>query len=267
MHSFHCEGWVTVTIGGDLKHCAFIQLKHKVDHGPYYSIEVPSEVKEYVLKNSEMTLWTEITKRWPNPTFTRRSIYHIVANIKRQKWQRHEDEYESAKILLEESKVERPDNPYGIVESLDNLPNVDGYSAIAFSLPKVLAEWGGKVREIALDSAWNTNGSRYELYALLGELYGSGCPLGYLLLQSPKEGEAGVKQRFISCFLEHFKTHYGLDPSFTLTDKNLSEINAFLETYPNAKHQLCFWHALRAIKTRLSILRRQPKYYNVTEAY
>jgi hypothetical protein len=53
---------------------------------------------------------------------------------------------------------------------------------------------------------------------------------------------------------------------FTLTDKDMSEINAFLAKFPNAKHQLCFWHCLRAIKTRLSILRRRPKFYDVLEA-
>ena len=46
----------------------------------------------------------------------------------------------------------------------------------------------------------------------------------------------------------------------------MSEINAFLAKFPNAKHQLCFWHCLRAIKTRLSILRRRPKFYDVLEA-
>lgn len=55
-------------------------------------------------------------------------------------------------------------------------------------------------------------------------------------------------------------------PIITLTDKDFSEINAFLSVFPMAKHQLCFWHALRAVKTRLSILRRRPKFYDVKEA-
>jgi hypothetical protein len=33
-------------------------------------------------------------------------------------------------------------------------------------------------------SSGNTNGSRYEVYALLGEVSGSGMLLGYLLIQS-----------------------------------------------------------------------------------
>jgi hypothetical protein len=112
----------------------------------------------------------------------------------------------------------------------------------------------------------NTNGSNYEVYALLGEVYGSGCPLGYLLLQSSTDGEPGGKERFITELLSHFNQEWELKAIITLTDKDFSEINAFLAVYPNAKHQLCFWHCLRAIKTRLSILRRRPKFYDVLEA-
>jgi hypothetical protein len=97
-------------------------------------------------------------------------------------------------------------------------------------------------------------------------VYGSGCPLGYLLLQSPKSGDEGVKEQYIHAFLEHFKKQYMLSPSFTHSDKDPSEINAFLKAFPSAKHQLCFWHCLRAVKQRLSILRRHPRFYNVTEA-
>jgi hypothetical protein len=89
--------------------------------------------------------------------------------------------------------------------------------------------------------------------------------LGYLLLRS-SGGETGGKERFIADVLEYFKKKWNFRPLFTLTDKDLSEINAFLKVFPNAKHQLCFWHCLRAIKTRLSILRRHPKYYDVKEA-
>jgi MULE transposase domain len=105
-----------------------------------------------------------------------------------------------------------------------------------------------------LDSAWNTNGSTYELYALLGEVCGSGCPLGYLLLHSSDQGDSGGKEWFIAKLLSYFKNTWDLQPIITLTDKDFSEINAFLKTFPDAKHQLCFWHCLQAIKTWLAIL-------------
>ncbi len=113
----------------------------------------------------------------------------------------------------------------------------------------------------------NTNGSNFEVYALLGKLAGSGCPLGYVLIQSSAgNGGPGGKECYIKKLLAHFKNTWALKPIITLTDKDMSEINAFLDFFLTAKHQLCFWHCLRAIKTRLSILRQRPKFYNVKEA-
>ncbi|KAF5366172.1 hypothetical protein D9758_005759 [Tetrapyrgos nigripes] len=262
MHTFDCKGWLRITVFDDAK-SALVRLQHEDDHILYDGSDVPSNVKDYVEKNFKMStnaLWSEILQSYPNPLFKRRSIASIAADVRRSQWCRDPDELKSARIILEESKAH---SLWSICEA--NLPTVDGYSGIAFSLPDVLQRFGGTVREVSLDSAWNTNGSRYELYALLGEVYGSGCPLGFLLLQSPQKGDAGVKEDYILCFLEHFKTKYALDPLFTLSDKDLSEINAFLKAFPSSKHQLCFWHCLRAVKQRLSILRRPPKFYDVTK--
>jgi hypothetical protein len=111
----------------------------------------------------------------------------------------------------------------------------------------------------------NTNGARFEVFALLGEIYGSGLPLGYLLIQS-NIGEPGAKEQFLSRFLSFIHDHWNLRIIFTLTDKDWSEINSFRATIPDAKHQLCYWHSVRAVKTRLSILRRAPGPYNAKAA-
>lgn len=111
----------------------------------------------------------------------------------------------------------------------------------------------------------NTNGSRYEVYALLGETYGSGLPLGYVLIRLDNAAP-GAKERSIRALLRYIRKMWKIRAIVTLTDKDWGEINAFLAEYPEAKHQLCFWHCLRAIKKRLSILRRAPAHYNVGEA-
>ena len=46
-----------------------------------------------------------------------------------------------------------------------------------------------------------------------------------------------------------------------------SEINAMSNVWPAAKHQLCFWHSLRAIKQRLSKNKDTPASYNAAEAH
>lgn len=44
----------------------------------------------------------------------------------------------------------------------------------------------------------------------------------------------------------------GIDPEFTLSDKDKSDINALRTVWPNAKHHLCIWDVLRAIRHRLA---------------
>jgi hypothetical protein len=112
----------------------------------------------------------------------------------------------------------------------------------------------------------NTNGSRFELYAILGEVYGSGLPLGYILVQS-NGPESGGKEKVLREFLHYLKKSWNLRIIITLSDKDWSEINAFQAEFPEAKHQLCFWHALRSVKKRLSILRRAPAHYDVEAAH
>lgn len=78
--------------------------------------------------------------------------------------------------------------------------------------------------------------------------------------------DPGVKEKFLSRFVSYIRDHWNLRIIFTLTDKDWSEINSFLATIPDAKHQLCYWHSIRAVKTRLSILRRAPGPYNAKAA-
>lgn len=57
----------------------------------------------------------------------------------------------SANILLNEASQPKSAPNKFEVETIP-LPNEDGFSAIAFALPDVLKQWGGKIREISLDS-------------------------------------------------------------------------------------------------------------------
>ena len=75
-----------------------------------------------------------------------------------------------------------------------------------------------------------------------------------------------AKYQCLEAFLDYFREKAGLRPIFTLSDKDWSEINALAAKFPEAKHQLCFWHALKAIKRRLAVLRCMPGPYNMPEA-
>lgn len=90
--------------------------------------------------------------------------------------------------------------------------------------------------------------------------------MGYLLVKATGDPAEGSKRKVIEAFLEHFRDRWKLVVKVTLSDKDWSEIGACQRIFPEAKHQLCFWHCLRAVKKRLAILRRQPGPYNVAEA-
>lgn len=90
-------------------------------------------------------------------------------------------------------------------------------------------------------------------------------PLGFLLIRS-NNGEEGGLAEYLAEFLTYFKVNWKLDARVTHTDKNWSEINACRRVFPTSKHQLCFWHALRAVKTHLSTLQRAPAHYNADAA-
>lgn len=111
-----------------------------------------------------------------------------------------------------------------------------------------------------------TNRAGYEVYALLGEAYGSGLPIGYVFLKATGEPAPHSKQSVLETFLRHFRDEKKIKAIVTLSDMDWSETNASRAVFPEAKHQLCLWHCIKAVKTRLAILRRQPAHYSWEEA-
>jgi hypothetical protein len=73
-------------------------------------------------------------------------------------WKRDPDELKSAQMLLDEFTAPEPTPTSGDKEPLYTIEQIPlasqpGFTAIAFALPKLLREVGGRVRELALDSA------------------------------------------------------------------------------------------------------------------
>ncbi len=92
-----------------------------------------------------------------------------------------------------------------------------------------------------------TNAAGYELYSLVAELNGCAIPLAFLFTTSDGTAAKGTKDLMLQDFLDFIVKHC---PSicFTDSDKETSEINAFEVKIPHAKHQLCYWHAIRYIE-------------------
>jgi len=61
----------------------------------------------------------------------------------------------------------------------------------------------------------------------------------------------GAKDRMLQGVIGHISIRCP-NIRFTLSDKDISEINAFRARIPAAKHQLCYWHAIRYIGDHLA---------------
>lgn len=85
----------------------------------------------------------------PKPAYNRKAIYQLWSDHASQQWKRDADEVVSAKILIDEAAKD-PSSLY-TVESIP-LHEEEGFTAIAFALPEMILQWGGRIREIALDS-------------------------------------------------------------------------------------------------------------------
>lgn len=91
----------------------------------------------------------------PIPTFQRKAVMQMWREDTQTAWKRDDDEVKSARILLEEAaKRSEDDKKRGLYSiSQIDLPQEDGFTALAFTLPDLLNDWGGVIRELQLDSA------------------------------------------------------------------------------------------------------------------
>ena len=111
----------------------------------------------------------------------------------------------------------------------------------------------------------NTNKNHMELFAGVADMLGEGLPLAYLFISTKADAAPHTKQTALIAWMGAIRA-LGIDPEFTLSDKDQSEINALKHVWPQAKHQLCLWHILRALKRRLS-QNQNPGSYSALEAH
>ncbi len=207
--------------------------------------------------------------------FKEKSVYYYWHVVSRDEWRFADDPVDSAREFISERGKEHQ------VALLDVTP-APGVRVVAFQVTDFMEACGKSPRELAMDSTckyrWNnmlscclpsnavgTNGNNCELFAAVSAVKGSGIPLAYCLIQTSDQAGKGAKEATLQSFLDQLKK-LGVNPEYTLSDKDWSEINAMRAVWPNAKHQLCFWHALRALKQRMSKNKDTPAPYNPSDA-
>ena len=96
-----------------------------------------------------------------------------------------------------------------------------------------------------------TNALGFEVYAIIGQINGTGFPMVYLFLDNVKKDD-GIRTTILLEFFKQLQNRGLQNPEFFLTDKDWAQINAALSAWPNIKIQLCLWHLKRAVKKRLA---------------
>ncbi|CDO74382.1 hypothetical protein BN946_scf184816.g5 [Trametes cinnabarina] len=267
---FACGGWLHLVLS-DKTDIIELRLSHGQAHLPYVDILLPEEWRAYIAANARDhmagQIWRHIvrvederrreTSKSPIP-FRAKAVYYHWLLACRKDWKLHPNPVVSAQRFLEQHG-----DQYHL--KLINLEGEPGTEAVAFYVEDFVQGWAAHTQELAMDSTWNTNGGNFELFATIADANGSGVPLAFMFIRTSDGATMGAKQRMLERFLTALRD-LGIQPEFTLTDKDWSEINAMRAVWPKAKHQLCFWHALHALKQRLCKNKDTPAPYDAVAA-
>ncbi|TDL17450.1 hypothetical protein BD410DRAFT_776119 [Rickenella mellea] len=254
MTRYDCEGWLRVTVSDDMPDTVRVRIRHHSAHGKYTDIAIPDNIKELISQMSNSVpsqIWDRILQENPDTELTRKQIYAHWTHINKNKWRLHENQVESAHAVMK--KFDGKD-----IEIIP-VKEEKGIAVMAFGLKEILENYGHSIAEVAMDSTWKTNAVGHELYAAVGEANGRALPLAFVFTTSTGEAAPNAKDRMLGDVLEWLAKRCP-NIIFTLSDKDQSEINAFRAKIRNAKHQLCYWHAIKYLEERLAEDKAPAKY-------
>ncbi len=227
-------------------------ILHHLPHSQYVDIHLTPAVLEFINARVETRTPSEIYQdllqsRIPGiERVTENQVYYQWQQANAAMWKRDADPFVSATSLLAEREQSYGYNTY-----------VSGRTrGFAIYIRKSMATLASEAKELAVDATYGTNNAGMQLFAVLAELDGTGVPLAYLFLETLPlaDGSKNTDRGALTHVLEQFLTPVkaaGFDPTFFGCDKDTSEIAAIQQVWPTTTIQLCFWHAKRAIQTKL----------------
>ncbi|KIJ31165.1 hypothetical protein M422DRAFT_186329 [Sphaerobolus stellatus SS14] len=242
---YPCKGKLLVTVNPKVTDAVRIRIEHHLAHQHYVDISLTEEMKDIIeeMKDSPASMiWTRIVRELPKNEVTQDQVYAYWTSLNEDAWRLDSDQVKSAIAVL--SRAE--DIDVNIIPTRKE----DGISIFAFALKEIIDSFGPQVTEIAMDSTWKTNAAGYELYAVVAEAAGRSLPLAFAFVSTDGTAMKGAKDRALQDVLSWLKIKCP-NVAFTLSDKDTSEINAFAAVFEKAKHQLCYWHAIRYLEERL----------------
>ncbi|KIJ33967.1 hypothetical protein M422DRAFT_182641 [Sphaerobolus stellatus SS14] len=245
MDRFKCGGKLNITVNPSVRDAVRVKLTHRCPHEYYVDIgsKRVEEIIQEMRDSPPSVIWQRILKDEPKTNLTEEQIYIRWSRMNTDRWRLADDQVQSAIKLLE--TVE------GVSVEIIPIKKEDGIHAIGFTLKDALEDWGQEVCELAMDSTWKTNAAGYELYGIVAEANGRSLPVAFVFVTTDGSALSGAKDRMLQQVLGHVKNKCP-NVLFTLSDKDQSEINACRAVFPQARHQLCYWHAIRYIEEHLA---------------
>ncbi|PKY21650.1 hypothetical protein RhiirB3_435306 [Rhizophagus irregularis] len=209
MDRYNCKGRIKILID-ETEHIAYIVIKHHILHNLPPDVSVPETIKQFIKDNVDLfpqIIYSQLVTSGMDINIRQKQIHYWWPVYMIKQYKQHENSFILAQDWLNEFN-------YSTLFIMDS-----SVHAIAFltGFEKLLKE-----QNIIISECDNTNDQKYELYALIVEVNGTGFPLAYLFLEINGE-----------------------------SDKDFAQISAAQMTWPEIKIQLCKWHIQRAVETKL----------------
>jgi len=251
MERYQCQSHLTFRPSFEDRTLTII-LRHTY-HTPYFDRQLSSAVLEFIQARNAISTPAEIyrdlqvaqPKGWE--LATSKQVYYQWQQLNSNVWRRDPDPVISAQSLLSEHS-----------EYTSSIYFAANLRAIAFYIPNSINALTSRIKELVIDATFGTNNAGMDLFAVLAELDGTGVPLAYCFTEIHKDNakgerraEPGATTAILDQFLRPLQAS-GCNPTFFGSDKDFSEIEAIRQVWPNVTIQLCFWHARRAIRTKLT---------------
>lgn len=251
MKRFSCNSLLTITVTFETR-LIHLRLSHN-HHAPYENHKLSPEVLDFVNENIQhctpAKLYQNLQHAKPSgwETALRHQIHYRWQQHHSSLWRRDDDPFQSANLLLTE------------VEDISHAVYSHGnVQALAIFINKAMQTLASSTKELAMDATYGTNNAGMTLYAVMAELDGSGVPIVYCFLKTTTSVSGESQHAHTGSITSVLKevlnplVNAGFNPSFFGTDKDQAEISAIQSTWPNVKHQLCYWHVRRALRQRLT---------------
>ncbi|PKC54740.1 hypothetical protein RhiirA1_476760 [Rhizophagus irregularis] len=206
---YNCKERIKILID-ETEHITYIVIKHYILHNLPPNVSVPKTNKQFIKDNVDLfsqIIYSQLVTSGIDINIRQKQIHYWWSVYMIKQYKQHENSFISAQDWLNEFN-------YSTLFIMDSPVH-----AIAFltGFEKLLKE-----QNIIISECDNTNDQKYELYALIVEVNGTGFPLAYLFLEINGE-----------------------------SDKDFAQISAAQMTWPEIKIQLCKWHIQRAVETKL----------------